>query len=109
MDQGRGKFFQTSTGIDSSFPSSHAVISFSAATVIASEYPRPLVEIGAYGTATGICVARLLGQQHFPGDLLAGGAAGWLVGRYVYRRHHRYEGGRHRAEQALLFLAGTLR
>lgn len=108
VDQQRGKFFQGSAGIDSSFPSSHAVIAFSSATVIASEYPNPLVQIGAYGTATGICVARLLGQDHFPGDLVVGGAAGWLVGRYVYRHHHRYDGRGHRVENALLKAAEVI-
>jgi len=33
----------------------------------------------------------VLGQQHFPGDVLAGAAAGWLVGHYVFRAHHRGE------------------
>ncbi len=107
-DQGRGKFFQGSVGIDSSFPSSHAVLAWSAASVIASEYPNPLTEISVYTAATGISVARMIGQQHFPGDLLVGSAAGWLVGRYVYNHHHRYDGHGHRVEHALLHVAEAI-
>jgi hypothetical protein len=90
MDQGRGKFFQSSVGIDSSFPSSHAVLAFATASVIAQEYPRPLTQFAIYAAATGVSLTRLMGQQHFPSDLLVGSAAGWLVGRYVYHHHHRH-------------------
>jgi membrane-associated phospholipid phosphatase len=30
---------------------------------------------------------RVLGQEHFPTDVLAGGAAGWLIGHYVFEKH----------------------
>jgi membrane-associated phospholipid phosphatase len=90
QDNGRGKFFQTSVGVDSSFPSSHAVLAWSTAAVIASEYHNPLTQIGVYTAAAGISFTRLLGQQHFPSDLVVGSAAGWLVGRYVYHHHHRH-------------------
>jgi membrane-associated phospholipid phosphatase len=36
-------------------------------------------------------MTRLMGQQHFPADLLVGSAVGWLVGHYVYKHRHRYE------------------
>jgi len=86
----RGDFFQTSVGWDSSFPSSHTVIAWSAAAVIANEYPHPLPVILSYTGATAIALTRVLGQQHFPADVLVGSAAGWLIGHYVYRKHHRY-------------------
>lgn len=89
LDQGRGRFFQSRAGIDSSFPSSHSVLAWSAASVIADEYPHPVVEILAYSMATGVSLTRIMGQQHFPSDVLVGSAAGWLVGHYVYRHHHR--------------------
>ena len=88
MDNGRGKFFQTSVGVDSSFPSSHSVLAWSTAAVIASEYPSRLVQIGAYTAAAGVSFTRLMGQQHFPSDLIVGSATGWLIGHYVYRHHH---------------------
>lgn len=89
MDGGRGKFFQTSVGVDSSFPSSHSVLAWSTAAVIANEYPNKLTQIGVYSAAAGISFTRLMGQQHFPSDLIVGSATGWLIGHYVYRHHHR--------------------
>ncbi len=85
----RGDFFQSSAGWDSSFPSSHSVLAWSSAAVLAEEYRSPLVQIGIYSLATGVSLTRVLGQEHFPSDVLIGSAAGWLVGHYVYKAHHR--------------------
>ncbi len=90
MDSGRGRFFQTSVGIDSSFPSSHTVLTWSSAAVLADEYPSHWKQFGIYTLAGGVSLTRVLGQQHFPSDVLVGSAAGWLVGHYVYRKHHRF-------------------
>jgi hypothetical protein len=87
-DNSRGLFFQGSAGFDSSFPSSHSVLAWSSAAVIASEYPSRWAQIGVYSMATGVSLTRVLGQQHFPTDVLIGSAAGWLIGRYVVRHHH---------------------
>jgi hypothetical protein len=89
LDGAKGKFFQTSVGLDSSFPSTHSFIAWSSAAVIASEYNGPLTQITAYGLATGVSLTRVLARQHFPSDVLVGSAVGWLVGRYVYRKHTR--------------------
>ena len=91
VDNQRGRFFQSSAGVDSSFPSSHTVLAWSAASLIASEYPHLWTEALVYTGAAGVSFTRLMGQQHFPSDVLVGSAAGWLVGRYVYRHHHRRE------------------
>jgi membrane-associated phospholipid phosphatase len=88
VDGARGKFFQTSVGIDSSFPSSHSVVAWSAAAVIAGEYPSRLTQVLVYSAAAGVSLSRVMGQQHFPSDVLVGSAAGWLLGRYVFRKHH---------------------
>lgn len=90
QDMGRGKFFQTSVGVDSSFPSSHSVLAWSEAAVLAGEYPNPWTQAVVYAGAAGISFTRLMGQQHFPSDVLVGSAAGWLVGHYVYKHRHRY-------------------
>lgn len=87
-DGSRGRFFQGSSGVDTSFPSSHSMVAWSAAAVLASEYPKPWVETSVYSVATGVCLTRVMGQDHFPGDVLAGGAMGWLIGRYVFHAHH---------------------
>jgi len=88
-DHGRGRFFQTGVGVDSSFPSSHSILVWSSAAVIAGEYPSRWAQLGIYSMATGVSLTRVLGQEHFPSDALVGSAVGWLVGHYVYRKHHR--------------------
>ncbi len=85
----RGRFW---SGGDS-FPSEHAAAAWSIASVIAHEYPGPLTQFLAYGAATAISVSRVTGKQHFPSDVVAGSAIGWLVGREVYRLHHNPELG----------------
>jgi membrane-associated phospholipid phosphatase len=87
VDNAKGKFFQSSVGVDSSFPSMHSVIAWSSATVIASEYNGPLTQVAAYGLATGVSLTRVLSRQHFPSDVLVGSAVGWLIGRYVVHKH----------------------
>ncbi len=89
VDNANGKFFQTSAGVDSSFPSSHSVITWASAAVLADEYPSPFKRLLIYSAATGVSLTRVMGQQHFPSDVLVGSAAGWLVGHYVFRRHHK--------------------
>jgi len=88
VDGAKGKFFQTSAGIDSSFPSSHCVVAWSAAAVLADEYPSRWTRLFIYSAAAGVSLTRVMGQEHFPSDVLVGSAAGWLVGHYVFRKHH---------------------
>jgi len=83
---GKGHFFQSGT----SFPSEHAAISWAIASVIAHEYPGPLTEFLAYGLATGVSAARVVGQKHFAADVVVGGALGWYLGRQVFRSHSQY-------------------
>ena len=90
LDNAKGNFFQTSVGLDSSFPSTHCMIAWSSAAVIASEYNGPMMKLTAYGLATGLGVTRVLARQHFPSDVLVGSAVGWLVGRYVFHKHSRF-------------------
>src|ERR1700731_4270828 len=54
---GHGHFFQTS-GLDNSFPSGHTIITWTAASTIAHEYPKPWVEWLTYGTAAAASVTR---------------------------------------------------
>lgn len=90
VDGAKGRFFQTSVGFGSSFPSNHSILAWSSAAVIASEYPGRMTEITAYGLATGVSLTRVLGRQHFPSDVLVGSALGWMIGRYVDHRHSRH-------------------
>jgi hypothetical protein len=83
---GQGKFF-TDIG-NASFPSTHSMLSWTAASVIAHEYPGPLTQVLAYGAATAVSISRVTGRQHFPSDVVLGGAFGWFIGRQVYKAHH---------------------
>jgi len=91
VDGARGKFFQTSVGVDGSFPSNHSMLAWSSAAVLAEEYPSRLNTLALYGIATGVSVTRVLGQQHFPSDVLVGSAFGWMIGHYIFKKHHRWE------------------
>jgi hypothetical protein len=83
---GKGKFF-TDIG-NASFPSTHSMLSWTTASVIAHEYQGPLVQLLAYGAASAVSISRVTGRQHFPSDVVVGGALGWLIGRQVYKAHH---------------------
>ena len=91
LDDAKGKFFQSSVGLDSSFPSTHSIIAWSSASVIATEYPGVLTQVTAYGLATGVSLTRVLAKQHFPSDVIVGSAVGWMIGRYVFHKHQKYE------------------
>jgi hypothetical protein len=91
LDGSKGKFFQTSVGLDSSFPSTHSMIAWSSAAVMASEYDGFMPRIAIYGLATGVSAARVLGREHFPSDVIAGSAVGWMIGRDVVRHRRRVE------------------
>lgn len=83
-DDGRGRFFHGGN----SFPSDHSAMAWSAASVIAHEYPGALTEFLAYGMATAVSAARVTGKEHFPSDVVMSAAMGWLIGREVYKKHH---------------------
>jgi membrane-associated phospholipid phosphatase len=87
---GNGEFEASSRPrYNSSFPSGHAIETMCLASVIAHEYPhKRWVQILAYSYAAGVIGARLAANQHFPGDVMAGGAIGWFVGDYVYGKRH---------------------
>ncbi len=80
----RIQFFQGG----SAFPSDHSAAAWSAASVIAHEYPGYLSQFFAYGMATAVSVSRVEGKEHSPSDVFVGAAIGWLIGREVYRAHH---------------------
>jgi membrane-associated phospholipid phosphatase len=90
VNNGRGNFYIGSTGANSSFVSEHAIIAWSSAAVLAAEYPTWWKQVAIYTLASGLPLSRVLGQQHFPSDVLIGGAGGWLIGHYVFRAHHHW-------------------
>ncbi len=89
---GRGDFEDSPNGRwNSSFPSGHAINTWALASVVAHEYPKPLVYVIAYGLASTVSVARVGARKHFPSDVLVGGALGWFIGDFVYGRRHNRE------------------
>ncbi len=80
----RGNFF---AGGDS-FPSGHAIASWTLASVISHEYGQTKwVPVLAYGLAGAVSSARFAAQKHYASDIVVGGAMGWFIGRTVYRTH----------------------
>ena len=74
----------------SSFPSGHSTQAWAVATIIASEYKhRRAVQIGAYGVASAVSVARFTGHKHYLSDVVVGSALGYAIGKFVYNAHHR--------------------
>lgn len=96
VDNARGNFYVSKSGVNSSFISGHSMIAWSSAAVFVDEYPSPFHQFLAYTAATAVSVDRVLAQQHFPTDVLIGSAAGWLIGHYVYRAHHHFQQVHHK-------------
>ena len=88
-DSSTGERSQFFDGGDS-FPSGHAMESWALASVIAHEYKHHggrFVPYVAYGLASVVSAARFAAQRHYASDIVAGGAMGWFIGRYVYQTH----------------------
>lgn len=88
---GNGPFWPDGTAVyttDGSFPSEHATVSWAFAHVVADETPGHFwLHLGLYAAATAVSVTRVTSRNHFPSDVVAGSAIGYLVGGYVYRQH----------------------
>ncbi len=79
-------FFKSNSGPlgkGSSFPSGHAMMSFSIATVFARRYRQHRwVPYVAYGVAAAISFSRISTGAHFPSDVLFGAATGFAIARF---------------------------
>jgi membrane-associated phospholipid phosphatase len=82
-----GDFFSSNPGKNNSFPSSHSMLAWTLTAVVAGEYQSKWAQLSAYSLASSVSLMRVLGQEHFPTDVLVGGAAGWLIGHYVFKKH----------------------
>jgi len=92
---GRSRPRQSESGTDfhpfsghASFPSGHTTQAFAVASVIATEYRRPWIDLAAYGSAAMVGYARTLHDRHYLSDVVAGAAIGTLVGRSVVLFNH---------------------
>jgi membrane-associated phospholipid phosphatase len=61
-----------------SFPSEHAALCVAAAIFIEREHRRR-IGTAAWALAAGIGLARIESKRHYPSDVLAGAAIGWLA------------------------------
>jgi len=86
--EGASGSFGVSAWNNGSFPSNHAALAWSMASVLGSAYPGWLSRLTVYSLATAVSVSRITANDHFPSDVLVGSASGWLIGHYVYRAHH---------------------
>lgn len=83
---GHGDFW-SKTSLNSSFPSGHSTFSWTLASVVAHEYPRPWVQALAYGTATTVSVTRVTGLKHFSADVAVGAVFGYFIGQHIFHAH----------------------
>jgi hypothetical protein len=75
-------------GNGTSFPSGHAMMSFSVATVFAQRYKQhKWVPYVAYALATAISFSRVTTGAHFPSDVFFGAATGFAIARFDVLRH----------------------
>jgi membrane-associated phospholipid phosphatase len=72
----------------SSFPSGHAMESWSIASLLDHEFEhKKIVGITAYTLAGIVSAARIAARKHFASDVVAGGTMGWFIGRHVFDTH----------------------
>ena len=75
-------------GKGSAFPSGHAMMAFSVATVFAERYKRhKWVPYVAYTLATAISFSRITTGSHFPSDVFIGAATGFAIAKFDVLRH----------------------
>ncbi len=79
---GEGKFF-AGNWTNGSFPSGHAMFTWTIASTVAHEYHSVPLDILMYGLATTVSTTRVTAGQHFPSDVFVGSVLGFLIGDYV--------------------------
>ena len=84
-DAGGGRFWHR----QQSFPSGHAMGTWAAAAVISREYRHNrFIRYGIYALPLLVSASRIGAQRHFLADVVAGGSIGYLMGAWLYDRHH---------------------
>lgn len=72
-----------------SFPSGHTTIAFSTATMVALEYPHPIIiPILAYSLASVTALGRINGNYHWGSDVIMGASIGYFTSLLVYRHNN---------------------
>ena len=79
---GEGKFF-SGNWTNGSFPSGHAMFTWTIASSVAHQYHSVPLDILMYGLAATVTTTRVTASQHYPADVFVGSILGYLVGDYV--------------------------
>ena len=77
---------------DLGLPSSHTMVAFGGASVLARLFPRA-APVG-YLLAAGCAASRVMAGAHFVSDVTVGALAGWLVGAVLWRHFGRKSSGK---------------
>jgi hypothetical protein len=83
---GNGDFWRHHA-LNTSFPAGHAMFTWTMATVVAHEYPRPWVKALAYGAVTAVSVSRMLARDHWASDMFVGSVLGFSIATHVFHAH----------------------
>lgn len=83
---GNGDFLRHHA-LNTSFPGGHAMFTWSMATVVAHEYPKPWVRALAYGAAATVTMSRFLARDHWSSDMFVGSALGFAIGTHIFHAH----------------------
>jgi membrane-associated phospholipid phosphatase len=76
-------------GKGTSFPSGHAMMAFSVATIFARRYrEHRWVPFVAYAAASAIAFSRITTGAHFPADVFFGSSMGYVIARYDVLHGH---------------------
>jgi membrane-associated phospholipid phosphatase len=72
-----------------SFPSGHAMGTWAVATIVSREYHQNRwLRYGVYAFPIAVSASRMGANRHFLSDVVAGGSLGYLIGGFLYNRHH---------------------
>lgn len=82
--------FRPFQGGDTSFPSGHTSGAFALASVIASHYDSPWVDVTAYGIASMVGAARIRLDKHWLSDVAGGAIIGGLIGHHLVEFNRRW-------------------
>lgn len=67
------------------FPTSHGMVAFGGAAVLARLFPGTAPV--AYAMAAGCALTRVLAGAHFASDAVGGAIFGWAIGAFLWRRY----------------------
>ena len=88
---GEGRFF-AGNWTNGSFPSGHAMFTWTIASAVAHQYHSIPLDILMYGMAGTVTTTRVLAGQHFPSDVFVGSVLGYLIGDYVAHKPQEIRG-----------------